>query len=75
MIRACSLDDLAAHADGLILLSGGALAGFIGAPAGDGRPAWRVRAPISLRPCSVIGFISNCNVMALAWNGRQNRIY
>lgn len=36
---ACSLDDLAAHADGLILLSGGALAGFIGAPAGDGRPA------------------------------------
>ncbi|MBL6595760.1 MAG: DNA polymerase III subunit alpha [Candidatus Puniceispirillum sp.] len=36
---ACSLDDLAAHADDLILLSGGALAGFIGAPAGDGRPA------------------------------------
>ena len=35
----CSLDDLEAHAEGLILLSGGALAGFIGAPAGDGRPA------------------------------------
>jgi len=35
----CSLDDLEAHAEGLILLSGGALAGFVGAPAGDGRPA------------------------------------
>ena len=35
----CSLDDLEAHAEGLILLSGGALAGFLGAPAGDGRPA------------------------------------
>jgi len=34
----CSLDDLEAHAEGLILLSGGALAGFVGAPAGDGRP-------------------------------------
>lgn len=34
----CLLDDLEAHADGLILLSGGALAGFVGAPAGDGRP-------------------------------------
>ena len=34
----CSLDDLEAHADGLILFSGGALAGFVGAPAGDGRP-------------------------------------
>ena len=28
----CSLDDLEAHAEGLILLSGGALAGFVGAP-------------------------------------------
>ena len=35
----CSLDDLEAHAEGLILLSGGALTGFVGAPAGDGRPA------------------------------------
>ena len=35
----CSLDDLETHAEGLILLSGGALAGFLGAPAGDGRPA------------------------------------
>ena len=35
----CSLDDLEAHAEGIILLSGGALAGFVGAPAGDGRPA------------------------------------
>ncbi|MDC0650350.1 DNA polymerase III subunit alpha, partial [Alphaproteobacteria bacterium] len=34
----CSLDDLEAHAEGLIILSGGALAGFVGAPAGDGRP-------------------------------------
>jgi DNA polymerase-3 subunit alpha len=34
----CLLDDLEAHAEGLILLSGGALAGFVGAPAGDGRP-------------------------------------
>jgi DNA polymerase-3 subunit alpha len=35
----CSLVDLEAHAEGLILLSGGALSGFLGAPAGDGRPA------------------------------------
>jgi DNA polymerase III subunit alpha len=34
----CSLDNLEAHAEGLILLSGGALAGFVGTPAGDGRP-------------------------------------
>ena len=34
----CSLNDLEAHAEGLILLSGGALAGFVGAPAGDGKP-------------------------------------
>ncbi|MDC1383375.1 DNA polymerase III subunit alpha [Candidatus Puniceispirillum sp.] len=36
---ACEISDLAAHADGLLLLSGGALAGFVGGPAGDGRPA------------------------------------
>ena len=38
----CSFDDLEAHAQGLILLSGGALAGFVGAPAGDGRPTLAV---------------------------------
>ena len=31
-------DDLAALAEGLLLLTGGAIAGFVGAPAGDGRP-------------------------------------
>ena len=36
---ACELNDLEAHAGGLLLLSGGALAGFVGGPAGDGRPA------------------------------------
>ncbi len=35
---ACVLDDLAASSDGLLLLTGGALAGFVGGPAGDGRP-------------------------------------
>mgnify|MGYP001169604663 CR=1 FL=1 len=35
---ACVLDDLAAWSDGLLLLTGGALAGFVGGPAGDGRP-------------------------------------
>ncbi len=38
-VPACGLSDLAAHANGLLLLSGGALAGFVGAPAGDGRAA------------------------------------
>ena len=36
---ACGLDDLATYADGLLLLTGGALAGFVGGPAGDGRSA------------------------------------
>ena len=35
---ACALDDLAALAEGLLLLTGGAIAGFVGGPAGDGRP-------------------------------------
>ena len=35
---ACVLDDLAALAEGLLLLTGGAIAGFVGGPAGDGRP-------------------------------------
>ncbi len=35
---ACVLDDLAARSDGLLILTGGAIAGFIGGPAGDGRP-------------------------------------
>mgnify|MGYP001248040848 CR=1 FL=1 len=35
---ACVLDDLAVHSDGLLLLTGGAIAGFVGGPAGDGRP-------------------------------------
>jgi DNA polymerase-3 subunit alpha len=32
-----SMDDLAAHADGVLLLGGGAMAGFIGAAAADGQ--------------------------------------
>ena len=35
----CRLDDLGNHAEGLVALSGGALAGFVGRPAGDGRPS------------------------------------
>jgi DNA polymerase-3 subunit alpha len=35
---ACVLDNLAALAEGLLLLTGGAIAGFVGGPAGDGRP-------------------------------------
>ena len=35
---ACLIDDLTAHSDGLLLLTGGAIAGFVGGPAGDGRP-------------------------------------
>ena len=36
---ACGLDDLATYADGLLLLTGGAIAGFVAGPAGDGRPS------------------------------------
>ena len=34
---ACAIEDLADYSDGLILLTGGALSGFVGGPAGDGR--------------------------------------
>ena len=34
---ACGLDDLATYADGLLLLTGGAIAGFVAGPAGDGQ--------------------------------------
>jgi DNA polymerase-3 subunit alpha len=34
---ACAVDLLADYSDGLILLTGGALSGFVGRPAGDGR--------------------------------------
>ena len=71
----CSLDDLEAHAEGLILLSGGALAGFLGAPAGDGRPALRQHAQSGLRQFLVIGFILNYSVTALALNARLSRIF
>ena len=33
------MDDLASYADGLLLLTGGAIAGFVAGPAGDGRPS------------------------------------
>ena len=35
----CKLEDLKIYSEGLIALSGGALGGFVGAPAGDGRAA------------------------------------
>ena len=34
---ACAVEDFVDYSDGLILLSGGALTGFVGSPAGDGR--------------------------------------
>ena len=34
---ACDLEDLAPYRDGLILLTGGAISGFVGGPASDGR--------------------------------------
>ena len=34
---ACNIEDLAPYSAGLILLTGGALSGFVGGPAGDGR--------------------------------------
>ena len=37
---ACDIEDLACYSDGLILLTGGALTGFVGRPAGDGRTGW-----------------------------------
>ena len=40
------LDDLAALAEGLLLLTGGAIAGFVGGPAGDGRPGLVMRARV-----------------------------
>ena len=49
----CKFDDLACYAEGLILLSGGALGGFVGAPAGDGRAALarqRLAALASMMP-------------------------
>ena len=36
-VPACDYDDLRHYGDGLIMLSGGALSGFVGNPAGDGR--------------------------------------
>ncbi|MGB1046116.1 MAG: PHP domain-containing protein, partial [Candidatus Puniceispirillaceae bacterium] len=36
-VPACDYDDLRRYGDGLIMLSGGALSGFVGNPAGDGR--------------------------------------
>ena len=34
---ACAVEDLAVYSEGLILLTGGGLTGFVGSPAGDGR--------------------------------------
>jgi DNA polymerase-3 subunit alpha len=50
---AASMEMLAAHADGLLVLSGGAMAGFVAAPAADGRLALsrkRLEALVAICP-------------------------
>ena len=72
----CSFDDLEAHAEGLILLSGGAVGRFCwcALPVMAGQH-WRRHALTGWRRFLVIGSILNYSVTALALNARPSRIF
>ncbi|GIR33174.1 MAG: hypothetical protein CM15mP46_1690 [Alphaproteobacteria bacterium] len=73
---ACDVEDLACYSDGLILLTGGALSGFVGGPAGDGRAHLaQQRLEKTGRLLCPAAFISNCNAMDCQRNLLANHTF